>query len=420
MKPKIRFNGYHEEWKFLSFLDTFDSLKNNSLSRAELSDNGDVLDIHYGDVLIKYGECVNVNCEVETYVKDKEVAKKLHQTCPILNGDVIFADAAEDNTVGKCSEIIADNNEAIVSGLHTIACRPKIKFARRYLGYYLNSKAFHNQLLPHIQGTKISSISKKAISHTQIAFPTDKKEQSSIASFFQHLDSLIHSTTRKIESLKQMKNSSLQSMFPQEGEASPKVRFNGFKGEWKSVQIKDIASFSKGHGYSKSNLIETGNPIILYGRMYTNYEVNIKAVDTYALPLPNSVYSIGDEVIMPASGETPEDISCASAINAKEIILGGDLNIMHFDVSKHDTSFIALSLSNGKAKKELSRMAQGKSIVHLHNSDIEKVSILIPSFDEQKAIADYISSLDSVITLYAQRLEQLKHIKCACLDNMFV
>ena len=98
-EPKIRFKGFKGEWENTPFSETFDSLKNNSLSRAELSDSGEVMNIHYGDVLIKYGECVDVIKEVETFVKDEEVAKKLHQSCAIKNGDVIFADAAEDNTV---------------------------------------------------------------------------------------------------------------------------------------------------------------------------------------------------------------------------------------------------------------------------------------------------------------------------------
>lgn len=419
-EPKIRFKGFRGEWEEAPFSETFDYLKNNSLSRAELSDGGVVMNIHYGDVLIKYGECVDVSKEVKTFVKEEYVAKKLHQSCAITNGDIIFADAAEDNTVGKCSEIIAKEDDAIVSGLHTIACRPKKDFAPMYLGYYLNSNAYHDQLLPHIQGTKISSISKKAISLTEISSPIDKNEQRAIASYFQRLDSLIQSTTKKIESLKQVKGASLQSMFPKEGETTPRVRFKGFEGEWEKVTIKDVATFLKGRGYSKSDLRVKGTPIILYGRIYTKYEACITNVDTYVNPLPNSIYTLGNEVVIPASGETPEDISCASAIKVRGIILGGDLNILRFDTDYYDTTFVAFSLSNGKAKKDLSNMAQGKSVVHLHNSDIEKVDMFIPSFVEQQQIASYFTNLDRQITLQTQRLEKLKQIKSACLDNMFV
>ena len=134
------------------------------------------MNIHYGDVLIKYGECVDVGKEVKTFVKEEYIAKRLHQSCAITNGDIIFADAAEDNTVGKCSEIIAKEDDAIVSGLHTIACRPKKDFAPMYLGYYLNSNAYHDQLLPPIQGTKISRIPKQAISQTHIHSPLEKED----------------------------------------------------------------------------------------------------------------------------------------------------------------------------------------------------------------------------------------------------
>ena len=211
--PRVRFKGFEGEWEETPFSETFDYLKNNSLSRAELSDGGVVMNIHYGDVLIKYGECVDVGKEVKTFVKEEHVAKRLHQSCAITNGDIIFADAAEDNTVGKCSEIIAKEDDAIISGLHTIPCRPMKQFATRYLGYYLNSNAYHNQLLPHIQGTKISSISKKAISQTHINSPLDIAEQRAIASYFTTLDRQITLQSQRLEKLKQIKAACLDNMF---------------------------------------------------------------------------------------------------------------------------------------------------------------------------------------------------------------
>lgn len=211
--PRVRFKGFEGEWEETPFSETFFYLKNNSLSRAELSDGGVVMNIHYGDVLIKYGECVDVGKEVKTFVKEEYIAKRLHQSCAITNGDIIFADAAEDNTVGKCSEIIANEDDAIISGLHTIPCRPMKQFATRYLGYYLNSNAYHNQLLPHIQGTKISSISKKAISQTHINSPLDISEQRAIASYFTNLDRQITLQTQRLEKLKQIKAACLDKMF---------------------------------------------------------------------------------------------------------------------------------------------------------------------------------------------------------------
>lgn len=199
----------------------------------------------------------------------------------------------------------------------------------------------------------------------------------------------------------------------------PKIRFKGFEGEWKEVKLGDIAKFSKGQGYSKSDLKETGHPIILYGRMYTKYRFAIDEVDTFANLKDSSILSEGNEIIMPSSGETPEDIACASAVLAKEIILGGDLNIMHFDLTKFSTSYIALVITYGKTHHDLSKCAQGKSVVHLHNGAISKAIITLPSLAEQQAIASYFTSLDSQISVSTSRLASLKQMKAASLQTMF-
>ena len=199
----------------------------------------------------------------------------------------------------------------------------------------------------------------------------------------------------------------------------PKIRFKGFEGEWKEVKLGDIAKFSKGQGYSKSDLKETGHPIILYGRMYTKYRFAIDEVDTFANLKDSSILSEGNEIIMPSSGETPEDIACASAVLAKEIILGGDLNIMHFDLTKFSTSYIALVITYGKTHHDLSKCAQGKSVVHLHNGAISKAIITLPSLAEQQAIASYFTFLDSQISASTSRLASLKQMKAASLQAMF-
>lgn len=210
--PRVRFKGFQREWKEMQFGVAFEYQRNNSLSRAELSDEGIVANIHYGDVLIKYGDCLDVSKDVLTYVKDKKIGMALYKKGALRNGDVIFADAAEDNTVGKCTEVICEENVCIVSGLHTIACRPQVEVVERYLGCSLNSPSFHNQLLPHIQGTKISSISKNALSSTSIFLPS-LPEQRAIASYFTALDAQITLHRERLEKLKQIKAACLEKMF---------------------------------------------------------------------------------------------------------------------------------------------------------------------------------------------------------------
>lgn len=216
-------------------------------------------------------------------------------------------------------------------------------------------------------------------------------------------------------------DSSAIELFPSHGNSQPPVRFAGCTGEWLSVKLSEIASFSKGQGYSKSDLIENGSPIILYGRLYTKYSFSINQVDTFANLKEGSVISEGNEVIIPASGETPEDIARASAVMAKGIILGGDLNIVKVDESICLPEFLALSITYGSLHDILSRYAQGKTVVHLHNTEIKKSTIIIPpTIAEQKYIVDYFKSIDKQIKVLKDKVDKLCQIKQASISKMIL
>ena len=180
----------------------------------------------------------------------------------------------------------------------------------------------------------------------------------------------------------------------------------------------DIADYSKGNGYSKSDLTENGTPIILYGRLYTKYQFAIDEVDTFATPKDGSIYSQGNEVIIPASGETAEDIARASAVEKSGILLGGDLNILR-PFNFINPLFLALTISNGEPQKELAKKAQGKSVVHIHNSDIQEVTVSFPIRAEQDRIVAVFRSLDNLITLHQRKYEKLQIIKKSMLENCF-
>ena len=149
------------------------------------------------------------------------------------------------------------------------------------------------------------------------------------------------------------------------------------------------------------------------------YETVISTVDTFTAKKENSVISKGNEVIIPASGETAEDISRAAVVAEQGIIIGGDLNIVR-PYEEIDSIFLALTISNGKQQKELSRRAQGKSIVHLHNSDLKEVDLIFPRIDEQIRIGFFFKQLDNTIALHQRNLEKLQNVKKAYLNEMFI
>ncbi|MCU6250570.1 restriction endonuclease subunit S [Enterobacter cloacae] len=211
--PEIRFKEFSGEWEEKPFGDCFVNVPNNTLSRANLTyKTGLAKNIHYGDVLIKLGEILDASNEILPFITNDDVANKLkHAT--LRDGDVIIADAAEDSTVGKCTELFNINEQLVLSGLHTIAVRPTLPFASKYLGYYLNSSSYHDQLLSLMQGTKVLSISKTAIQNTNVAFPKSSEEQAAIGNYFQKLDMLINQHQQQMTKLNNIKQACLSKMF---------------------------------------------------------------------------------------------------------------------------------------------------------------------------------------------------------------
>ena len=211
--PEIRFAGFTDPWEQRKFNDVFSILQNCTLSRAELSyDNGEAFNIHYGDVLIKFGEVIDAETALLPRITDDKIVASFRSSA-LQDGDIVIADTAEDEAVGKCAEMLNLQEKTAISGLHTIPVRPTARFATGYLGYFMNSPAFHDQLLPLMQGTKVTSVSKSALQDTVISFPSERAEQGQIGRYFMALDTLITLHQRKLEKLQAIKRSMLEKMF---------------------------------------------------------------------------------------------------------------------------------------------------------------------------------------------------------------
>lgn len=212
------------QWKKVRFGEFFDMLPTNTLSRDKLNNQqGEYQNIHYGDVLIKYPFCLDCNNAEIPYIND---GVKFNMA-EVRDGDVIFADTAEDDTVGKCVEVLNVGDRKIVSGLHTYFCRPRHKMALGYLGYYLNSNHFHNQLLPYIAGSKVSSVNRTSIARTFISYPADLSAQRRIAAILASADKVIAATQKTIAKYKQIKQGLMEDLLkPKEG--------------WKKVRLGEV------------------------------------------------------------------------------------------------------------------------------------------------------------------------------------
>lgn len=208
--PEIRFTGFTGSWEQHAFSDIFTVLQNCTLSRAELDDeSGCAKNLHYGDILTILGEYTDASKAQLPFIKSYETVEKFSMSL-LQDGDIIMADTAEDESAGKCTEIANIQGFPTISGLHTIPMRPKGKYAPGYMGYYMNSLGYHEQLLPIMQGVKVTSVSKSALQKTRIMIPPRIEEQKRIGSFFIHLDELIGLRQSEVEEEQKKKKALMQ------------------------------------------------------------------------------------------------------------------------------------------------------------------------------------------------------------------
>jgi len=392
--PKLRFPGFTDAWEQRKF---FDNIKETIDFRGrtpkklgmDWSESGYLA---LSALNVKQGY---IDFNLDAHFGNQSLYDKWMGGKDLREGQVLFTTEAPMGNVAQ----VPDNKGYILSQRTIAFDVHEEKISDDFLAVLLSSPKVFTELTNLSSGGTAKGVSQRTLSELEVIIPSDLAEQSLISSYCLKMDSLISLHQRKLDNVKMLKKSLLQKLFPKDGEKIPELRFPGFTDDWEQRKLESMATFSKGCGYSKSDLIDSGHEVILYGRLYTSYETVISSVNTYVELNDKSAISVGGEVIVPATGESPEDIARASVVEKEGMALGGDLNIIR-PKSSLDSVFLALSISNGSQKKELSKRAQGKSVVHLHNSDLKEVIILYPKVEEQSKISDLFISFDSLISLH--------------------
>ena len=392
--PAIRFAGFTDPWEQRKFGDCFEFLKSNTLSRAGLNgENGTARNVHYGDILIKFGDCLDGERSDLPFITDDTVLPKFAGSI-LREGDVIFADTAEDEAAGKCVELRKLPKEPTISGLHTIPARPRFFFGTGYLGHYLNSDAYHRQLLPLMQGIKVISVSKAALQDTQVRFP-GLSEQAAIGAALSEIDNLITLHQRKYDKLVIFKKSMLEKMFPKDGESVPEIRFAGFTDPWEQRKLIMVAPLQRGFDLPAEKIIPGVYPVMMsngIGAYHNEYKVK------------------GPGVVTGRSGTI------------------GNLQYVESAFWPHNTTLWVTKFYGNHPKFiyylyekiDLKRYKAGSGVPTLNRNDVHDTMVFFPaSRKEQELISAVLTYLDDLITLHQRKLELLQNIKKSLLDKMF-
>jgi|LSQX01.1.fsa_nt_gb type I restriction enzyme S subunit len=425
--PQIRFNNFDENWEVKEFKEIFSNLPNNTLSRAELNyQTGLFKNVHYGDVLIKFGELLDVKNDRIPFISNDAMGNKF-KLSKLQNGDIIIADTAEDESVGRCTELINAENENVVSGLHTIPVRPIQHFASKYLGYYLNSSSYHDQLLQLMQGIKVLSISKSALKSTVLVYPQEKLEQSKIGTYFQNLDKLITLQQQKHDKLVTLKKAMLDKMFPKEGADVPEIRFKGFTCEWKEVRLGDLGVFKSNGVDKKSNTNEIPVYLLNYMDVYNRKKINALNYHTLMPVTARSSQLVDNniqknDVFFTPSSETSDDIGKVMVIEESLPHTVYSYHLVRYRPKENCFAplFPNYGFSCDFVRKQMILAAQGVQRFVINRNGFEELRVMLPLIEEQSQISSYFQNLDKLISLHQQEIQKLKNIKKACLEKMFV
>ena len=409
------------DWKIQTFEETFRMLSNNTLSRDNLNNRGGVVkNIHYGDILTVFPEVLNCRTEEIPYLNNLNLLTASTQL--LQDGDVVIADTAEDDTVGKVTEIQNLGENKLVAGLHTIPCRVKKgDFAPGWLGYYMNSHMYHNQILPFITGIKVSSISKSAIARTLILVPPIEIQRSIVATLSK-VDELTRNERLTVDKLEAFKTAQLQAMFPRNGADIPEVRFPEFTDSWEQRKLSELSDF-----------ITKGATPTTYG--YDWQESGIPFFRNDAIKDNQFIY--GDFSYI--SEEANEDLQ-RSEIHGDDILVAitGDIgkagivpkSIEKGNINQHTARvrivkdaipyFIYQSLITDEQQKKYQLIKTGLSMPQLSLQQIRDTIVLCPSIEEQSMIGEYFINLDNLIALHQHKCEKYVNIKKGMISELLV
>ena len=394
--PEIRFKDFKNEWKHFSFKEiTYKAgIKNSeNLSLESYSISNELGFIPQKEQFENGGTMSKADKRMYYIVSSNSFA---YNPARINVGSLGYYQGIKDVIVSSLYEVFKTSD--LVDDL--------------FLLYWFKTNIFKRMIEQYQEGGVRLYFFFDKLQKCQIKIPS-LQEQQKIASYFQKLDSLIQVTSKELASLKQIKAASLQSMFPQEGETVPKVRFKGFEGEWEEKSFSALYKKS----IIKNDLTFGTDKIISVANMYYLTNVNVSDLEylkTYNIMKFGDIAFEGNKSKRFLHGRFVEN-------TIGDGIVSHVFVVFHPISAEHDINYWKYAINNENIMRNvLVRCTKSSTMMtDLVVDDFLKETILVPSYAEQQKIGAYLRNLDRQISLQTQRLEKLKQIKAACLDKMF-
>lgn len=418
------------DWELQTFDETFRVISNNTLSRENLNNcGGAVRNIHYGDILTKFPEVLDCNEEEIPYINELSLLSSSTQL--LQDGDIVVADTAEDETVGKVIEVQNLGDSKLVAGLHTIPCRVKKgDFAPGWLGYYMNSDLFHNQILPYITGIKVSSISKGAISETLILVPPFD-EQEKIVQSLNKIQLLMTAETKVVNKIKLVKNGCLSKMFPQKDDTVPEMRLPGFTEAWEQRKLGELvkegileAPLDGNHGEkhpTSDEYVDSGIPFLMASDIH-NGEVNIyscKHITKERAERLDKGFARNGDVLLTHKATIGETAILSNLMTEYAMLTPQVTYYRIKNEERLNREYLYSFFNSLDFQTELKTKAAQSTRPYIGITAQQNLKIILPAeIDEQRKIGLYFRNLDHLITLYQCKCDKYSNIKKGMMSDL--
>ena len=405
--PAIRFEGFTDTWEQREFEDVIISIQTGTNLLGSESNHGTALikmgNVQRGFFSFKKVEFLNENEQVE----EKNMANF---------GDFLFNTRNTLELVGKGATWFGKNDEYAFNsniarftfeGINTI-----------FFNYLYNTPQMIKQVQARAVGTtSVAAVYPKDLNSIKFWIPS-ANEQQKIGALFKQIDDTITLHQRKLEKTKALKSAYLSELFPVEGERKPKRRFAGFIDDWKQGTVGEYGYFYYGKSAPKWSVTKDAIiPCVRYGELYTKFGAKIDKVYSYTnISKENLKFSTGNEVLVPRVGEDPLDFANCSWLSIPNVAIGEMISVYN---TEENPLFISYYF-NSQLRHAFAKRVEGGNVSNLYFTYLENITISIPNKEEQDTIANFLESLDSVVEHHQHKLEKLKNIKQAYLNELFV
>ena len=394
-EPKIRTKGFEGEWKECTFNNLVDRISSFSSSKS-------LPTVEFEDIISGENRL------------NKDVYSK-----PIHKGGIAFE--KNDVLFGKLRPYLKNILFATFNGI-AVGDFWVLRANESYPAFVytlVNNKSFMD-VANISSGSKMPRADWNLVSKHKFLVPSFF-EQRAIATYFRHLDSLIETADKKIASLKQVKEASLQSMFPKEGQKVPEVRFKGFEGEWKTSKLSTFAKrVTRKNGNLETELpvtISSQDGIIAQTQFFNSVVASSNLRGYYLIKKGEFAYNKSYSNGYPYGSVKRLEKYDMGALSTLYIVFALSKDIDHDYV----IYFFETMLWHNEVAMRAAEGARNHGLLNIGADDFLDIQIIVPpTLSEQRKIASFFVHLDKQIAITQQRLDLLRRIKSACLDEMFV